>query len=103
MKNAVEAIEVKVPVKGHIQVILQEEEQSIMLTVADNGIGFPSEGRERLIEPYVTFRDKGTGLGLAIVKKIVEDHGGTLGFYDSPLGGAEIRISFMRADFHNVL
>ena len=39
----------------------------------DNGIGLPREHRQRLLEPYVTTRDKGTGLGLAIVK---EDHGG---------------------------
>jgi two-component system nitrogen regulation sensor histidine kinase NtrY len=96
LKNAVEAIEIKTPSEGHIQVTLKVENQNIILTVSDNGIGLPSEGRERLTEPYVTFRDKGTGLGLAIVKKIVEDHGGTLSFQDGPLGGAEVKISFAR-------
>ncbi|MEM6946393.1 MAG: ATP-binding protein, partial [Pseudomonadota bacterium] len=51
---------------------------------ADNGIGLPEEGRDRLTDPYVTTRKKGTGLGLAIVRKIVEQHGGTLALGDAP-------------------
>lgn len=94
IKNAIEAIEMKTSSEGHIQIILKDEDQKLSLTVSDNGIGLPPEGRERLTEPYVTFRDKGTGLGLAIVKKIVEDHGGILSFQDGSLGGAEVRISF---------
>ena len=42
----------------------------------DNGIGLPKENRNRLLEPYVTTREKGTGLGLAIVGRILEEHGG---------------------------
>jgi two-component system nitrogen regulation sensor histidine kinase NtrY len=68
--------------------------------VIDNGIGLPKENRHRLLEPYVTTREKGTGLGLAIVGKILEEHGGGLGLYDAPAGsggqqrGALIRLSF---------
>jgi two-component system nitrogen regulation sensor histidine kinase NtrY len=94
IKNAIEAVEMKAPSKGHIQIFLKDDGQKLVLTVSDNGIGLPSEGRERLTEPYVTFRDKGTGLGLAIVKKIVEDHGGTISFQDGLLGGAKIQVSF---------
>lgn len=94
MKNSIEAVEMKASSEGHIQIVLKEENQTIILTVSDNGIGLPSEGRERLTEPYVTFREKGTGLGLAIVKKIVEDHGGTLSFQNGILGGADVHVSF---------
>lgn len=96
LKNAIEAIEAKTSIEGHIQVSLKDEGHNITLIVSDNGIGLPSEGRERLTEPYVTFRDKGTGLGLAIVKKIVEDHGGVLSFQNGLLGGAEVQVSFVR-------
>jgi two-component system nitrogen regulation sensor histidine kinase NtrY len=64
------------------------------ITVEDNGKGLPSEGRERLTEPYVTTRPKGTGLGLAIVKKIMEDHNGELVLEDGELGGARVRLVF---------
>jgi two-component system nitrogen regulation sensor histidine kinase NtrY len=95
LKNAIEAIESKGTIDGFIEVDLIDDGSKIILSIADNGIGLPPEGRERLTEPYVTFREKGTGLGLAIVKKIVEDHGGVLSLHDRSGGGAVIQISFM--------
>ena len=56
----------------------------VRVDVMDNGKGLPRENRQRLLEPYMTTREKGTGLGLAIVKKIVEDHGGSLELHDAP-------------------
>jgi len=52
--------------------------------IIDNGRGLPVENRHRILEPYMTMRDKGTGLGLAIVKKIIEEHGGYLELHDAP-------------------
>ena len=46
--------------------------RTFVIEVTDNGIGLPKENRQRLLEPYVTTREKGTGLGLAIVG---QDHG----------------------------
>ena len=55
-------------------------------------VGLPTD-RERIIEPYVTTREKGTGLGLAIVNKIVEEHGGEMTF--SPVeGGTRVTMTF---------
>ena len=54
------------------------------MRVTDNGIGLPKENRNRLVEPYMTTREKGTGLGLAIVKRIMEEHGGRLILADAP-------------------
>jgi two-component system nitrogen regulation sensor histidine kinase NtrY len=97
LQNAVQAIEAKPGIKGHIQVTLEKDGKKVTLTVSDNGVGLPPEGRERLTEPYITYREKGTGLGLAIVKKIVEDHGGSLNFKDSPEGGALVQVLFTRS------
>lgn len=97
LQNAIQAIEAKPGVKGHIQVNLEKDGKKVTLTVSDNGVGLPPEGRERLTEPYITYREKGTGLGLAIVKKIVEDHGGSLNFKDSPEGGALVQVLFTRS------
>lgn len=65
--------------KLHFHFALLEEESSCILSVIDNGKGFPDgEKIEKLTEPYVTHKEKGTGLGLAIVQKIMEDHHGKL-------------------------
>ena len=95
VKNAVEAIEAKVGEGGRGTVLLTiaEEEERLLITVADDGIGLPVE-RERLTEPYMTTRAKGTGLGLAIVEKIVEEHLGHIGFWDREGGGTMVRLSF---------
>jgi two-component system nitrogen regulation sensor histidine kinase NtrY len=69
-------------------------DDSVTVEVDDNGIGLPSDLRDRLVEPYVTTRSKGTGLGLAIVKKIMEDHGGELTLEDGIDGGARVRLIF---------
>ncbi len=75
----------------------------IVIDVIDNGIGLPKENRSRLLEPYVTTREKGTGLGLAIVGKILEDHGGGIELHDAAeripgQRGAWMRLRFRRAD-----
>lgn len=95
--NAAEAIEgrtIENPPPGHIVVSVSQNDGVVEISVADNGKGLPAEGRESLMEPYVTSRAKGTGLGLAIVRKIMEDHQGQLMLEDSSDGGARVRIVF---------
>lgn len=87
VKNAGEAIEAVPPEilgKGRVEVSIRHDGEAIVVEVIDNGIGLPSENRHRLLEPYVTTREKGTGLGLAIVRKILEDHGGRIELVDAP-------------------
>ena len=87
IKNAAEAIEAvskEIGDTGTIRIRSSMERGMIRVDVMDNGKGLPRENRQRLLEPYMTTREKGTGLGLAIVKKIVEDHGGRLELHDAP-------------------
>jgi len=86
IKNACEAI-AAVPQaergRGCIRVSTSREGADVVIDVIDNGIGLPKENRNRLLEPYVTTREKGTGLGLAIVGRILEEHGGRLELRDA--------------------
>jgi two-component system nitrogen regulation sensor histidine kinase NtrY len=97
LKNAAEAIEAlpqDTAGQGYIFVRAQRDGDVIVIDVVDNGPGLPKENRERLLEPYVTTREKGTGLGLAIVGKIFEEHGGGIELHDAPEGhGAWIRLT----------
>jgi two-component system, NtrC family, nitrogen regulation sensor histidine kinase NtrY len=100
VKNAAESIQARhgdAP-PGVVALRLRESPQATTVVVEDNGRGLPQEGRERLVEPYVTTRAKGTGLGLAIVKKIMEDHGGELLLEDREGGGARVVLVFNRGD-----
>lgn len=89
VKNAGEAVEA-VPAevmgadRGTVEVVVSRDGDTVTVAVIDNGIGLPSANRHRLLEPYVTTREKGTGLGLAIVRKILEDHGGRIELLDAP-------------------
>ena len=86
IKNATEAIGAVPPTqldRGRIIVQARREGKEVVIDVIDNGIGLPKENRARLLEPYVTTREKGTGLGLAIVGRILEEHGGRLELRDA--------------------
>jgi two-component system nitrogen regulation sensor histidine kinase NtrY len=86
VKNATEAIAAVPPDelgRGHITVSAAREGKDVVIDVVDNGIGLPKENRARLLEPYVTTREKGTGLGLAIVNRVLEEHGGKLELRDA--------------------
>ncbi|MEM6710933.1 MAG: PAS domain-containing sensor histidine kinase [Pseudomonadota bacterium] len=106
LKNAAEGVETRLAQddkgdkNGHVHVSAYiASNGALVIDIADNGIGFPENGRSRLLEPYMTTREKGTGLGLAIVKRIVEDHRGTLQLLDGkdaqlPSKGALVRLIF---------
>src|SRR3954452_3937054 len=102
IKNAAEAIEA-VPAgelaKGRIEVIAAREHDDIVIDVIDNGIGLPKMSRARLLEPYVTTREKGTGLGLAIVGRVLEDHGGRIELNDAADMRPGQRGAWMRLRF----
>ena len=105
IKNAAEAIAAVPPDelgRGSINVSAGREDENVVIDVVDNGIGLPKENRSRLLEPYVTTREKGTGLGLAIVGRIFEEHGGGIELRDSAekfpgQRGAWMRVYFLAA------
>ena len=86
IKNAAEAIEgAEIPAdEGRVRLEGRVEGGEVVLDVIDNGKGWPEEDRQKLLEPYMTTREKGTGLGLAIVGKIVEEHHGRIELLDAP-------------------
>jgi two-component system nitrogen regulation sensor histidine kinase NtrY len=102
IKNATEAIEQVPPEelgKGRIDVVATRENDDILIDVIDNGIGLPKVSRARLLEPYVTTRQKGTGLGLAIVGRVLEDHGGRIELKDASDFRPGQRGAWMRLRF----
>jgi signal transduction histidine kinase len=55
------------------------EADSVVIRVADDGPGIPSEIRSRVFEPGFSTKQSGWGIGLSLAKRIVEEnHGGKL-------------------------
>jgi two-component system nitrogen regulation sensor histidine kinase NtrY len=102
IKNAGEAVAAVPPDqlgRGRIVVSAARVDSDIVIDVIDNGIGLPKENRSRLLEPYVTTREKGTGLGLAIVGRILEEHGGRIELHDAAEKFPGQRGAWMRLRF----
>lgn len=94
LQNAIDSLDDNHVEKPQIDLGLARDQDGIRLTVTDNGPGFPDMDLAKLLEPYVTTRQKGTGLGLAIVSKIMEDHGGALQLGRATSGGAVVTLLF---------
>jgi signal transduction histidine kinase len=72
------------------------EQQMVIIRIADNGIGIPERLKQRLFEPLFTTKPvgKGTGLGLSIAHQIVvKKHNGTMEVNSQPGIGTEFTIA----------
>jgi two-component system sensor histidine kinase VicK len=83
------------PEGGTITIGIEEQEQHILITVADDGIGIPQRYHATLFEKFNDARRTGlqgepsTGLGMSIIKTIVEWHDGTI-WFDSEEGKGSV-------------
>lgn len=69
-----------------VRVIVEVLDDSVRITVSDNGPGIPSELGETVFQPFVTGKPNGNGLGLGICQEIVRDHAGELIIIDADRG-----------------
>ena len=85
------------PLKSQIEIKGYRTGNSLVIEIADQGIGIPLQDLEHVFDKFYRVRrpDKvtGTGLGLSIAKGIVEAHGGSIVAENRPLGGTIIRLS----------
>ncbi|MGB8447721.1 MAG: ActS/PrrB/RegB family redox-sensitive histidine kinase, partial [Pseudolabrys sp.] len=91
------------------------DEDSVAVTISDDGPGFAPEILTRIGEPYVTSRrhhlndtgeePTGLGLGFFIAKTLLERSGATLSFENRaiPERGAVVRLHWSRSDFERPL
>ena len=91
--NALEAT----PSGGRVRVSARVEDREVVMQVDDSGPGIPIELAERIFEPFFTTKASGSGLGLPIVHAIVTQHGGTIGYERSPLGGTRFWVRLPRS------
>jgi C4-dicarboxylate-specific signal transduction histidine kinase len=68
------------------------ENEQVLVTVSDTGMGFPPQLAEQIFDPFFTTKPHGTGMGLRISRSIIESHGGRLWATDSPERGATFHL-----------
>lgn len=74
LMNAIDAMDTP----GEIIVELTKVEDTILISIMDQGKGIPPEHLDKLGKPFFTTKENGNGLGLMICYKIVEEHGGKI-------------------------
>ena len=64
------------------------EDQQLVISVSDAGVGLPSQQREQIFSAFYTTKPHGIGMGLRISRSIIESHGGRLWAADNTPQGA---------------
>jgi len=74
--------------------------QTLLITVADTGVGVPPQDLARIFNPFYTTKavGQGTGLGLSISDGIVREHGGRIRAESGPGGGAAFIVELPWVD-----
>ncbi len=85
--------EVDTDFESHIELI-----KKCVITISDDGYGFPPDEIEKAFDKFYRFKDSktgGTGLGLSIVKGFVEVQNGTIELQNAEEGGAIFKLTFV--------
>src|SRR5207253_1685824 len=77
---------------GRISVRAEAADATLLVHVQDDGAGIALEHRDRLFQPYFTTKKHGTGLGLFVTRRLVQDHGGDVGFTCRPDAGTTFDV-----------
>jgi signal transduction histidine kinase len=91
------------PASGHVTLIAERRDASIVLAVSDSGEGIPPEHLSHIFDRFYKassatgIASPGSGLGLSIVKAIVKQHGGQVSASSEPGRGTTIRMELPAA------
>src|SRR5580658_364628 len=86
--NSIEAMKDKDGIREIIIKSQRDEDEWILVSVSDSGVGFPQQLAEQIFDPFFTTKPRGTGMGLRICRSIIESHRGRLWAVGTPGRGA---------------
>jgi len=92
--NSVWAVEERGQKRGVIRIeTTQAEDNGVVVTITDNGIGINSEKRKKVFNPFYTSRDNAAGMGLTSAQYLVEKYGGSILMNSLPNQGTMVRVT----------
>jgi two-component system, NtrC family, sensor histidine kinase PilS len=77
---------------ARVDAVSSEHPESVVLEVADEGVGIAADEIDAIFQPFRGTFSKGTGLGLAIVHRIVSDYGGDIQVSSTPGRGTTVSV-----------
>ena len=80
--------EAMIPIKG----LTRENPDCLSICVTDQGCGISDDQMDKILDPFISFRDDGIGLGLSIVDQILKSHKGRLNIKSTPGQGTQIQV-----------
>lgn len=88
------------PQQPKITIMCEAADESIFISVSDNGPGVDEQHQHRIFEPFFTSKSQGTGLGLSVVSTVAKSHGGSIKVENMPTGGAKfiLQLPVQRID-----
>ena len=93
IENSVWAVQERSQKKGVIRIeTLQENNEGVLITITDNGVGIRPEKRKQVFNPFYTSRDDATGMGLTATQYMVEKYDGTILMNSLPNQGTMVRV-----------
>lgn len=90
LKNAIQALDGKT--NGSININIQQEMDSILIDITNNGTEIPKDIQEKIFIPFFTTKPEGSGIGLSLCKQIIRRHGGYLSIHESHSKQTTFRI-----------
>jgi signal transduction histidine kinase len=66
----------------------------LVIAIRDEGCGIPDEQLNKIMEPFVSFRDDGIGLGLSIISQLVGLHHGHIRIDSTEGAGTTFHLYF---------
>lgn len=84
------------PEGGEVDAVLAADDDTVTLTVSDQGVGIDDRTIKHIFEPFFTTKTHGTGLGLSTVHTIVHQNGGTIDVASIPARGTAFTVRLPR-------
>jgi two-component system sensor kinase FixL len=95
LRNAAEAVADQE--QREIALLTEVQDETVQISVIDNGPGLPDEVQAKLFQPFVSTKTTGMGVGLSICHTIITAHNGRLWAEPNPQGGTIFRLTMPTA------